>query len=1089
MDEDLYTLHPSIQDRYEPFIRGYQMAYSHLLSFNGFDESTEDSFSVTATSSSSSVDDWTSVVRDLNVNVLKEILLNSLSDFDFVLFVVKILEIDFTSEDQWRLKEILNTHIIGSVQEDTSFQKELNSFIAKEKHENLVVKKEEYVSYHWSERFVNSIGDTSSIVSLEREFNSAVEKLSKLIILEKPLPNYLKSIKLANMGGLAGGEKFITNGILFKFATDREIREGLWLYGKTQRNDILASKAMNNEIVALRALFPLVRNNEIKNLRLPLMSTYSYLGVVICAVSLLPIQSSTLVYGTEDGGKTIYDGTGDDILLRNVELLSKTFNYGSHPVYSGGSVSHISLAADVEIHKVKEQYYILDLGRFFPSNDPCNPFSHLFRPEALRLYMDRNNPLSCDAFSGFGTVDHEIWNERSLNFIERLHEFGEKNILKQFLEKNTVDIPDLFHTNGMNLRFMGIVRKNIYNDGDSLEQLILKEMILRSVKTLLLLSLNNMMKKHVLPVENIYKDKIIKFYEKCKIGSKFWRSTELKKMIQTKYRNSLFPFEEDPDYDILDSIMDPDLKTEIFKQIPQYSRFKGGKIQYKTDILGYMKSCIPKDKAEDEIIQLVSTSNADEDDYEEYIYFSQSTLNDNLLASYFKGFLDVAKSEKTIHMLFHLLLENFGYYEEILQDKFIEILSSMWKCNTPFIYKSALLVYLRYQSSLNNRNYVDHFLSTLSKTDPIFLLYDDFYIKKSFDSSRPYAEDINAAAKFIRFVDPILDDEPYVLSYYGSTDDLSSLQILNEVGYSFHFVNPPEIHPHIVKKSWFTNTRRIQIHSEFNNLEDYRNLTNLNLSGSTGNLKAIEDLTFLTELRLENTGMTNKDLYYLLNKKCLKILDISGNNVSSFPLEVAVALMKYGKLQNLNISHNNIADDGMYNITFIVSLTGLEMSSMPLITFYGAIYLGRLKNLKNLIVDNCSFIGNEEFYFHISRLPLRRLSINGSYPPSNESLYYLRKKIHKTSKIYMDTSLMRSQIPFAIQTGRTFTHIGTVDDSLFRELTPREKKIIEKFKPKNPYCNSINRIAQKHHEILYLDVTESDLLSLVNFLLFMLRLI
>jgi len=73
------------------------------------------------------------------------------------------------------------------------------------------------------------------------------------------MPVYLKSIKPSStLGGLAGGEKYTSYGILFM---DVEAHSGLWIYGKTKRNDYLASKALSNDIKALDALYQFKKPN------------------------------------------------------------------------------------------------------------------------------------------------------------------------------------------------------------------------------------------------------------------------------------------------------------------------------------------------------------------------------------------------------------------------------------------------------------------------------------------------------------------------------------------------------------------------------------------------------------------------------------------------------------------------------------------------------------------------------------------------------------------------------------------------------------------------------------------------------------
>jgi hypothetical protein len=44
-------------------------------------------------------------------------------------------------------------------------------------------------------------------------------------------------------GGVAGGDKYVVMGILFKFALDKELVRKKWMYGDRIPNDSLAMKA------------------------------------------------------------------------------------------------------------------------------------------------------------------------------------------------------------------------------------------------------------------------------------------------------------------------------------------------------------------------------------------------------------------------------------------------------------------------------------------------------------------------------------------------------------------------------------------------------------------------------------------------------------------------------------------------------------------------------------------------------------------------------------------------------------------------------------------------------------------------------
>ena len=69
------------------------------------------------------------------------------------------------------------------------------------------------------------------LTQLSEDFTFMAELYGKVIICEKFLPNHEKSIPPAAMGGIAGGQKYIVHGMLFKFAQDTRLDGGGYLYG------------------------------------------------------------------------------------------------------------------------------------------------------------------------------------------------------------------------------------------------------------------------------------------------------------------------------------------------------------------------------------------------------------------------------------------------------------------------------------------------------------------------------------------------------------------------------------------------------------------------------------------------------------------------------------------------------------------------------------------------------------------------------------------------------------------------------------------------------------------------------------------
>ena len=93
----------------------------------------------------------------------------------------------------------------------------------------------------------------------ERQLTVCNQLFAKIIISELSLPFDSKTIKPVAVGGVAGGEKYIVQNILFKFAIDTE---GLY------RSDENAMKAASHDLKGLAAYF----HSGVSGLHVPLMT-------------------------------------------------------------------------------------------------------------------------------------------------------------------------------------------------------------------------------------------------------------------------------------------------------------------------------------------------------------------------------------------------------------------------------------------------------------------------------------------------------------------------------------------------------------------------------------------------------------------------------------------------------------------------------------------------------------------------------------------------------------------------------------------------------------------------------------------------
>ena len=115
-----------------------------------------------------------------------------------------------------------------------------------------------------------------------------------IIISEVFLPPQRKTIKPIGQRGVAGGEKYIVNSILFKFAVD-----SFNLYGG---DDSSAAKVAGHDLLGLNNYF----NCDVEGLCFPLMCLVDYRGFRLIAMSLLPVTEHSIVYGSDNAGIRIH---------------------------------------------------------------------------------------------------------------------------------------------------------------------------------------------------------------------------------------------------------------------------------------------------------------------------------------------------------------------------------------------------------------------------------------------------------------------------------------------------------------------------------------------------------------------------------------------------------------------------------------------------------------------------------------------------------------------------------------------------------------------------------------------------------------
>lgn len=392
--------------------------------------------------------------------------------------------------------------------------------------------------------------------SLAQNFAYTAATYGKVIIAEHNLPDHLKTVRMAQLGGQAGGKKFLVHDVVFKFAVDdKNIYEN---------NDDLAMKVAGHE---LRALDNLI-NCHVDDLYFPLISIVDYRGFRLLAISCLPVDSFTLKVGSANGGRTIHNA--DLTLKSKMEEACRMLNLKPHKVgLAGSSEMELSGPIDLEGHLGKDgRYYLLDFSRLFPPDrvDSGKPNSYLYehlRPEFVKQY---EKPLCSDACSQFvarqpGAKEHKAEIGEAHNHLVNITIPGFVEILYSLHGRAA----DLFlsapkhlvlsiHRQGINLRYLGVIRSLMIRKESNLDfcwtKLLLVEMIARVLKCKLRKVLREVSvaeeadqaQAKNLPSEVGYKREIVRFlnlhFGETQESKAIW-CEEMPRAIMAKFQDSL----------------------------------------------------------------------------------------------------------------------------------------------------------------------------------------------------------------------------------------------------------------------------------------------------------------------------------------------------------------------------------------------------------------------------------------------------------------------------------------------------------------------------------------------------------------------
>jgi len=142
-------------------------------------------------------------------------------------------------------------------------------------------------------------------------------------------------------------------------------------------------------------------NSGIEGLNYSLCCMVDYLGFRVICMSWLPVDKTTIRYGTSDGCETVHNK--DERLTQYMQQTAKVLNLAPHLVGKPGTTLYS--AADIEGHLgFDNNYYLLDFSRAMPPVPPLgepNGFSHLYKLLRPELVKQSPKPMCPDTFSLF----------------------------------------------------------------------------------------------------------------------------------------------------------------------------------------------------------------------------------------------------------------------------------------------------------------------------------------------------------------------------------------------------------------------------------------------------------------------------------------------------------------------------------------------------------------------------------------------------------------------------------------------------------------------------------------------------------------
>jgi hypothetical protein len=369
--------------------------------------------------------------------------------------------------------------------------------------------------------------------NLAHDFTHAASVYGRIIISERFLPVTHKTIKPLMLGGTAGGLKYICGGVMFKFCVDMRLSNGALDVrrcrgvGRARLQELAVTSSSRSS--TLLSLSP----KDTTRVHFPMMAVVDYRGFRLLAESLLPIDQSTCIYGSPDGGATMH--ASDAHMNASMRCLAQQLNLAEHLV---GNV-RIAGPGDVEGHIGRDgRFYLIDLARIFPPLAPLkgradrrHVFYELMRPEFVRNWTKQ--PLCSDAFTRWIERDPEaealnsavveasraLYTKAIPNFALEVPSLlqalpsaiANERELERLFSQQIAAMLSRLHNRGINVRHLGLVRAAVAPQHWVARTKLMSEMTARALKCIVHQRLREKMRGLAFPGEEPYRQEIIAY--------------------------------------------------------------------------------------------------------------------------------------------------------------------------------------------------------------------------------------------------------------------------------------------------------------------------------------------------------------------------------------------------------------------------------------------------------------------------------------------------------------------------------------------------------------------------------------------------